>query len=874
MTSITCDVEASNLLNDETIDYTRIPYRLKDNFKMHCLVLEKHDTGEFVAFYDGPKIELDGTRYEVEGNHSVYVLEDYKPIEHTHYQLDKFKRYIKKNKFDRVIMHNGINYDLLVCKLFFDMDYTVGPDTWVDNEIVIEDTLVMSKALNADRFGGHSLDNLGKKVGLDKIQFRKHLGTDVRFLEFAPDMLYYCIRDVQVNTAVYRMLLVEQEDWDWAGVIELEKAIAEIVTRQEHRGFAFNKPLAESNIKELDMLMEERRARVEPALPPREATKKFLSDNTPPASQLKITTAKPPKVQFKGDGTPSAHLIKFVEKVGGELTEDDGTYELLLDGEVHSLPYKADVEVGRELAVHMVNFVKNHDAKVNKTCTHITIFGEKHTLPLPREPLRTEMVATINDSAHIKNWLVGLGWTPTEYSEKDLTVNSKKEKYQEDALLDSINRYVDQTLATNFCKDRCENLKATPASLKSKLIYRTKGDRGVKVLTNPSFTVGQEKEMCPALARIAEKFPYAKDIVEYLTYRHRRNSILGGNLGLDEEEEATKGFIAHVRADGRIPTPADSCGAATARMTHRIVANIPRNTSPFGPKMRGMFGVSKGMVQLGYDFDSLEAKIESHYTYDYQGGVAYGISLTAEKPNDCHSVLARKVSDLLGIEFPRQSAKPVKYGCSYNAQPPRIAKTIGCSLNDGQVIFDAFWEQASPLADRKNTLLKYWETEGLRKFLLGLDGRKLPVRSKGNVINTEFQSGGVICAKRAMLIHDRMLKEEGLIVDFFKESPDGRDYCQQLIAYHDESQLEVPASSVKFKLFKTKEKAEKWKAKKEAKTGKVWSDVGESSKGFYIGYCRAGELSVMAVKLSGEYYNLNVELTAGYMLGNSWANCH
>jgi hypothetical protein len=31
--------------------------------------------------------------------------------------------------------------------------------------------------------------------------------------------------------------------------------------------------------------------------------------------------------------------------------------------------------------------------------------------------------------------------------------------------------------------------------------------------------------------------------------------------------------------------------------------------------------------------------------------------------------------------------------------------------------------------------------------------------SKGNVINTAFQSAGVICAKRAMVLHEKYLKD-------------------------------------------------------------------------------------------------------------------
>jgi len=87
----------------------------------------------------------------------------------------------------------------------------------------------------------------------------------------------------------------------------------------------------------------------------------------------------------------------------------------------------------------------------------------------------------------------------------------------------------------------------------------------------------------------------------------------------------------------------------------------------------------------------------------------------------------------------------------------------------------------------------------------------------------------------------------------------------------DEAQLEVAKSMVTWKLFKTEEAAKEFKSQQ---TDKVWSDIGHSEKGFYVGYCRAGELATQAVTEAGKYYKLNVELTAGYMLGTTWASCH
>lgn len=90
----------------------------------------------------------------------------------------------------------------------------------------------------------------------------------------------------------------------------------------------------------------------------------------------------------------------------------------------------------------------------------------------------------------------------------------------------------------------------------------------------------------------------------------------------------------------------------------------------------------------------------------------------------------------------------------------------------------------------------------------------------------------------------------------------------------DEAQCEVRTDQIKWKLFKTEEEAKAAKKRLEAETGKRWSDVLHSAKGYYFGYNRAGELATMAVTMAGQYYKLNVELTAGYMLGRNWCECH
>ena len=798
MSGVFCfDIEATGLLDDSTVDYCASPWRLKDNFKIHCIVAIDVETGDTYEF----------------------VQEDC---------YTKFPKFAKDN-IDTIIGANIINYDLLVLKAACGMDYTVGPDTWCGKPVKIIDTLILSKTLNPDR-KGHSIEYFGELLGEPKIDWRGkaiELGLiphnaprGAEFQTYHPEMLVYNKQDVVVNIKTYHYLMKEWGDWPWEEAFQLEQAVAEIITRQSHRGFWFDKDLAIANIKELDTLMEECRSRVEPNLPEK------------PMGKTKLKEYIPCKNQFLKSGKPSSNVEKWVAKHGGTIVEDESGY-------------------------------------------HTTLYGKSYTLPIPQEPIVSSEPSSIEDTTFIKGILVEMGWHPSSYKERDLTLDTRKQKLSQEKFIETVERYVEQTLASPFVYDRCERVNTTPAKLRNKLLGHDI-KKPLKVYTNPTFTVGQEKELDPTLEKLYEKFPYVEDIVHFLTYRHRRNSILGGGMDYDEWEEdddaTAKGFLANVRADGRIPTPAYTCGAGSGRFLHRIVVNVPRVTSIYGAPMRSLFGIgdTSKYVQFAWDFMSLEARAGAHYCFRYdEEDHAYCNSLLQEKPLDVHSVTARKISSLIGKEFPRSSAKNVKYASTFGAQAARIAKTIGCDLALGQEIYDAFWEAALPLAKLKEAVEKWWQTKGGKKFIPGLDGRKINTRSQHALLNSLFQSCGVICAKRTMVYQERLIKEAGLACDFWADDWENKLYVQQLAQQHDEVQMEVSKKLIKWKKFESDEAAKEFCTSHEDWVGPLHFDGA-----IFCANSPMNNICKKAVKLTNEHYKLNIDLAVDPTYGRNWCETH
>src|SRR5690606_13990074 len=114
------------------------------------------------------------------------------------------------------------------------------------------------------------------------------------------------------------------------------------------------------------------------------------------------------------------------------------------------------------------------------------------------------------------------------------------------------------------------------------------------------------------------------------------------------------------------------------------------------------------------------------WRYEPGDNKEYCNSLLLKKPNDVHSVLSRKISEMLQRDFAREPAKSLKYGLTFGAQVAKAAQIIGADMRTAALVVDGFWKAAYPLADLKDQLQRYWESVGKKKFILGIDGRKIP----------------------------------------------------------------------------------------------------------------------------------------------------
>ena len=403
-----------------------------------------------------------------------------------------------------VIGHNIVGFDLPALQLFGVIDYTIGylgqSHTLFGKPVDFKDTLVISQLLNPDRYGGHSLANLSKYNEQSKTEHED-------FSEFSLEMVEYCINDTRSNAQVYFDLIKEMGSWDYSKSLAQETKLVDLTLKQSMFGFNFNEKLAKECLVDLDQKLLNIKEKVDPILPPK------------PLNKGERDSYTPPKTQLKKDLSFSAHMIKFAEKVGAVLDEEACT--LSINGKTFNIPF--------------------------------------------HEPIIDSIKADIDDLDHLKSYLLTLGWKPSEWKERDLSKDSKKMKLSEEKLIPTIQRYVESTLNGPYREARLKLLDVAPLELEEYLInkYSGKGFSNFKVPVSPCIRVGTSKELCPNLELLGNKADFAKDVTEYLTYKHRRNSIAGGTE--EEDGTPTTGYLSLVRSNGRIGTPAFTIGAASFR---------------------------------------------------------------------------------------------------------------------------------------------------------------------------------------------------------------------------------------------------------------------------------------------------------------------
>lgn len=283
--------------------------------------------------------------------------------------------------------------------------------------------------------------------------------------------------------------------------------------------------------------------------------------------------------------------------------------------------------------------------------------------------------------------------------------------------------------------------------------------------------------------------------------------------------------------NGRIHGRVNTNGAVTGRCTHHSpnMGQVPSVSAPFGAACRALFHAPAGYKNVGADASGLELRCLAHYMARFDDGLytkallegdihwtnAQALGLvgdheTFDAHNETHLWARNKVS------------KRFIYAYLYGAGDEKIGSITGGGAKEGKKLKATFLAKTPALKhlkDNINAVVKQ------RKYLIGLDGRRLHVRSQHAALNTLLQSAGALIVKQATVIFCDDLLTRGYEWD--------RDFA--MVAHvHDEMQViakEVIADEV-------------------------------------------GQRAVAAFTKAGEVFNFRCRIDGEYKVGANWKETH
>lgn len=298
-------------------------------------------------------------------------------------------------------------------------------------------------------------------------------------------------------------------------------------------------------------------------------------------------------------------------------------------------------------------------------------------------------------------------------------------------------------------------------------------------------------------------FPEAKLLSKYLMLTKRI-----GQLG-DGKESWLK-----LCKDGMLHGQVNPNGAVTGRCTHSKpnCAQVPSVTAPYGLECRGLFTVKDPVRHrlVGADASGLELRMLAHYMARYDNGAYVSELLTG----DIHSANMRAA----GLTD-RNTAKSFIYAYLYGAGDAKIGDVVGCSAPQARKLKKKFLDQTPALKKLKAALDAAYVQRG---SIFGLDGRRVPIRSRHSILNTLLQCAGAVVMKKATT----------LMVQEFRKI----NVADTHIVAHIHDEVQIQALTVDAQL--------------------------------------VGHAAVQSIQDAGKHFNLRCPLDGEFKIGRTWADTH
>ena len=657
---------------------------IKSDKDVWCLVSRDDETDEVFIFHDYPEYD----NAEVFDQGETYIIPP-----RTGTLLDGVRFwYLAGKNGSKLSVHNCFTYDKpLIEKIW--PKCVIEDDAWVD-------TFIQSKIQYFDRpqrkgaKSPHGLLNYSLMEGNKK-------PTVEDFSVMNAFMLHRCIVDTKTQKYAYNYLKKEREMLKsklgicMEDAYKIEVEYTKNCHEQEQVGVLADKDHMLKCITEWDIKAEEIQSSIEPVLPPTikvsggkvsrvEMAALFGYDTSKMKDQLEMVkrdgemVEQPVKPYYKP--TVNFHTVQKVNQYTAFNISHGFSPKFTKKNELTKwikLQHpKGDSAKVKELS----DFVKEWD--IEKNVEETKLLNKNTCEYFEVAPEDTDIIC----GAHTKVKFVESKLTQHEIVKGFLIKNGLKSvsdwNFQKDA-------------DGNLLKAEEDTLVSYPpkASKENQLHYSVK--KGELLVSSPKISEkdyeGLENED-------------AKRIGEYNTTVHRRRFIAN-------PKDSTKGLMAYIREDGRLPCGINNFSTSSGRGSHRVWVNAAGEGSLYGEDIRKILIAPEGRRLVGADMASAQLAILSFYARnaEYYEAVASGLELDKDENGKefyvgmsahCHSARNfgmvseeefRKAVDtqdqdlIHSISLRRKKSKGASFGVCFGCSGKKLAGMLDIPESEGNV---------------------------------------------------------------------------------------------------------------------------------------------------------------------------------------------
>ena len=191
-------------------------------------------------------------------------------------------------------------------------------------------------------------------------------------------------------------------------------------------------------------------------------------------------------------------------------------------------------------------------------------------------------------------------------------------------------------------------------------------------------------------------------------------------------------------------------GTVTGRASHfkPNLAQVPATRAPYGKQCRELFTVPPDYVLVGSDLSGLELRCLAHFLNDGGDYAKEVIDGDVHTANMAAAGLAT-----------RDQAKTFIYALLYGAGNAKIGSIVGGNAAAGARLRQQFLDGFPAFASLLRAVKAAVDNKG---HLIGLDLRKLVVRSEHAALNTLLQSAGALICKKWVELIDNEIRTRGI----------------------------------------------------------------------------------------------------------------